>query len=194
MIKAIILAAGKSSRMGIPKWKLCIPTGETFLEYLGSVYHEAGIKSVMVVNKRDYALLRKSEIPPFIDVVINPNPGLGRISSIQKGIEAAGENRFFFVHNIDNPFICTEMIQTMLRNQENNVDVAIPVFEGKGGHPVLITKKVADALLQCRPPLPVFRDFLNRFSIHKVEYNDPRILLNINTSSDYDNFRAIPLP
>jgi molybdenum cofactor cytidylyltransferase len=192
-LKAIILAAGKSSRMGVPKWSLRMATGETFLDYLVLKYLLEGVESVLVVNERDKEMLKKIKLPHQLTVVVNPNPALGRVSSIQQGLGAAGEVKACFIHNIDNPFVSHHLVTGLLHAMDGH-DCVVPVFDGKGGHPLLISKKLMDDLMQCRHPLPVLSEFITRYKVYRIEFPERAILLNINSPSDYHDFMAIPLP
>src|SRR5262245_43302983 len=49
MFPAIVLAAGKSSRMGSPKALLKLPNGETFLTQVVRTFVDAGVDDVVVV-------------------------------------------------------------------------------------------------------------------------------------------------
>ncbi|TVQ13638.1 MAG: hypothetical protein EA361_09285 [Bacteroidetes bacterium] len=187
----IILAAGHSSRMGVPKWKLSMPSGETFLEYIVREYSRAGIAPVVVVNDQQEGLLFQEMLPENLQIAVNPHPEKGRMYSLQCGLGLIKDAGPCFVHNIDNPFVSSSLIEKMAGALQGH-DYLVPVCKDKGGHPLLINEKVATAVLNCPEPLPVLRDFLKNFNGYRMDFPDERILLNINTPQAYRSFLSIP--
>ena len=112
----IILAAGKSGRMGKPKFLLEHVSGETFLHRLITVYQRAGIHEMVVVvnsidfeNHSDYF----STLPERVKIIQNPTPEQGRLLSIQLGTGALSGNTPCFIHNIDNPFVENNLLEQL---------------------------------------------------------------------------------
>ena len=74
---AIILAAGKSERMGYPKFMLRCADGQTFLQKLVSGFLLFGCRQVVVVlNEHEYqkVLLQIPEFPSEVLLVENSHP------------------------------------------------------------------------------------------------------------------------
>jgi len=96
MIPAIVLAAGKSSRMGRTKALLPAgPSGETFLNRVIRVLREGGADPIVVVIGGDAAAVRAS-LPrdeASLAVVENPHFEDGQLSSLHVGL-AAVEQRY----------------------------------------------------------------------------------------------------
>lgn len=66
-VSVIILAAGKSSRMGQPKMLLKLKNALSFMENLLIEYTGFGCKKVIVVlNTENYQLLEESDLPSII--------------------------------------------------------------------------------------------------------------------------------
>jgi len=183
---AIILAAGKSTRMGRPKFTLALPNGTTFLENIINQYSGFGCTEIVVVlNSEGIELNEKKplNISTQIKIVLNPHPEYGRFYSIRTGIKHI-INNFTFIHNIDNPYAKIEVLNQMY-NAKNEADLIKPVNNGKGGHPVLISKKICDHILQEKKNNINFKDVLNKFLTHEVVVQDNMIHLNINTYDEY---------
>lgn len=183
---AIILAAGNSSRMGKPKFMLDMPNGGPFLENIARQYAEFGCPQIIaVLNNEGIDLIKKhpQNLPPQTQLVLNPFPDLGRFHSIKTGIKSINHN-FTFIHNVDNPFAKKEVLEH-LHDAKSEADVIKPVKDGKGGHPVLISRQVMDLILQETKNDLNFKEFLKRFSTKKVEVHDSAILQNINTYGEY---------
>ena len=187
METCVILAAGNSIRMGKPKPLLRFNEKQNFLERIVSVYGSAGIKEIVVVTNAEVLdRIRVSVSPSFKEsrFVLNSQPELGRFYSIKLGIELVKKNTMVFLQNIDNPFITQEIIAD-LKNQIGTSDYAVPEFEGRPGHPVLLSKKMVDALSAQENYDVNFRDFLKLYRGKTVPANDPGIMVNINTPEDY---------
>src|SRR5688500_16443820 len=93
MVPAVVLAAGRSSRMGRPKALLpCGPGQETFVARVVSrVRRGGGGGDVLVVGRPDDTALREEldrlALPPrFVE---NPDPDRGQLSSLIAGLNVA---------------------------------------------------------------------------------------------------------
>jgi len=186
----IILAAGLSSRMGQPKFGIILPNGKTFLEHICCRYADSGCEEIVAVINREGALgLKMStyQYPKNVTFTINSNPESGRFGSILCGLAALNPARVVFIHNVDNPFVSGEILLQMSVNLAG-YDFVKPVYEGRGGHPVLISKNVIVAAYAQNDSSTIFRDFLKVFNGKTVEVSEDSILCNINTPGDLDKF------
>ncbi|MFW5707290.1 MAG: nucleotidyltransferase family protein [Bacteroidota bacterium] len=186
---AIILAAGNSSRMGMPKWKLALPGGDTFLGYIARRYLEAGILPVAVVSQGSANAVRNDCMAEGLITVENPLPEKGRMYSLQCGLQAVHAPACCFIHNVDNPFFSGPVISAMLAHLKD-YDYVIPEIAGRGGHPVLLSSSLLIEILKCKHPLPVLRDYLKGFNGLRWPVSEHGILLNINTPGAYHEFLA----
>jgi len=185
---ALILAAGNSSRMGTSKHALKFDDNHTFAEKIISQAFDFGCQKTAIVLNSNDAKNFKSGIPAEkLTLVINPYPEKGRFYSIKLGLESLNFAGYVFVINVDNPFFQTETLFN-LSDKIPDFEVAIPVYQGMRGHPVLLSPDVVrKAILQTDISLQ-FRDFLTRFNQVFVEVEDRHILTNINTPEDYESF------
>jgi len=105
----VILAAGFSGRMGIPKLSLPFDEKQTFTEKIISTYLTAGCKNiVLVVNRQGNEVLRQQTdflTESNVSVVLNTFPQRERFYSLQLGLKLLDGFRAVFVQNIDNPFV-----------------------------------------------------------------------------------------
>ena len=88
---------------------------------------------------------------------------------------------------MDNPFVNTKILESLL-SQDVNTDYIVPSFDGKGGHPILISNKVCQALISAEKNDLVLSDFLKGYDKKRVIVDDKRILININTHTKYQDF------
>jgi molybdenum cofactor cytidylyltransferase len=180
----IIPAAGNSGRMGSDKALLPYGNGLSFAENLIKSYSEFGAQPVvMVVNKNlDLSGFNTSQSV----TVLNEHTDWGRSYSIFLGSKKAQKDYACFLHNIDNPFVGTELLNLLLDTIKPDSYV-VPGYQGKGGHPVLLGKRIV-GYLQNLDEVHDFREVLKLFNRIEVPYNDERILWNINTPVDYEKF------
>ena len=188
----IILAAGKSSRMGQPKFKLMMPEGISFLEHIVRQYLDVGCEQIiLVVNAEDSHFLTNGTGSKLdYQIVINEHPESGRLFSLQKGMNTTGGKGFFFFQNIDNPFASPNLLNALYEKRQK-ADLIKPVYNGKGGHPVLISEKIARELLQLNDRTISLRDFLAPYPTLRLETEDKNILVNINTREDLEKLYLV---
>jgi molybdenum cofactor cytidylyltransferase len=180
----IIPAAGNSGRMGSDKALLPYGNGLSFAEKLIKSYSEFGTQTVVVVvNKNlDLSGFDTSQLV----TVLNEHTDWGRSYSIFLGSKKVQNDCTCFLHNIDNPFVGTELLNLLLDTIKPDSYV-VPVYHGKGGHPVLLGNGIV-GYLQNQDKVFDFREVLNQFNRIEVPYNNEQILLNINTPEDYEMF------
>lgn len=181
---AVIPAAGNSLRMGEPKTHLKFPDGTTFATHLIKSFSEAGADPVVLIinnnTKHPSAELGNAVI------VENRFTELGRSYSIKLGLQMIKRNLPCFIQNVDNPYFNVELIHHLLENARND-SYLVPVYNGKGGHPVLLGQEIVSAIL-VKDPYPDFIEVLQNFRRIDIAWNDPGILVNINYPSDYENY------
>lgn len=183
---AVILSAGSSGRMGIPKALLKLPGGISFLEHSVSTFFECGITCVnAVVHPTVYKVLeyRKPWFFDDVNFIINQQQEKGRLFSILTGLDQIGDCRFAFLHNVDQPFLSEDLLLGMMKKTEKAAYV-VPAFEGNSGHPLLLEAEVIAAVKQSDLSHDL-RSILNVF--HKNLYHclNPLVCENINTPQDY---------
>jgi molybdenum cofactor cytidylyltransferase len=181
---AVIPAAGLSERMSTGKGMLLYDKDCCFAEHIISCFGNYGCNPiVMVINKTfNIARLKNCNFLP----VINHKLNLGRSYSIHLGLQLNPRGTSCFIQNIDNPFLEKPLLDSLLEAVDAD-SYAVPVYEGRRGHPVLLGKRVAEHI-RYRPYTMDFREELKAFSRIEVPYPDRRILWNINTPEDYTRF------
>lgn len=187
---AVILAAGKSERMGMPKLGLKFDASTSFAEkIIGTILEIEPLECVLVINQDGLEFINKEviKIPDKVKIVLNDDPDKGRFYSLQCGLKSLNSRRNILITNIDNPFINKDICLKMLR-QINDCDYIYPVFNGKGGHPLLINKTVAEGILLQDNTQMNLKEFLKRYRKKTNNVSDQSVLININNKSDYKHF------
>lgn len=184
---AIILSAGKSSRMGVPKFSLRFNETSTFLENIINEYSKFGCNEIVVVLNPDSASYIKQldlNLPSNSKIVINAHPEWERFYSLKLGAKALDFPANAFVSNIDNPFVSQDVLNCLASKGEG-FNYVNPTYNGKGGHPFLISEKVIVDLINEKQDQIHLKEFLSRYSRKSVEVSDDTILVNINTEEEF---------
>ncbi len=182
----LILAAGLSERMGVPKFLLGYDNSVTFYEKIIDGYLKSGISHmVMVINRDDFKHLNRYKNK--IEVVVNDYPGRGRFYSFVTGLKAFGGIKNIFVHNVDNPFVIEPVLNKMISDLKTRHYV-VPVYQGKGGHPVLLSSQIVADAVSLYDYNNNIKEYLKKFGrINRVTCR-AEVTVNINTPGDYEKF------
>lgn len=186
----IILAAGKSERLGFPKLSLEYNEQHTFIEQIAQEYSVFGCKVIIVVVNKvglEYIKEHHLKFPVNAVLVVNEYPEWHRFYSLKTGVKALKECQSVFIHNVDNPFV-NHQILTELLESSDSTDYIIPEYKGKGGHPILISKKIVDHIISIDENQVHLKEFLNQYSKLKTPVQDEKVLVNINTMDEYKKF------
>lgn len=186
---AVILSAGRSLRMGRPKMMLPFDDSRTFLDVITERYSHFGCREiVLVVNAENSPLANSVVAKKRVSVAVNTHPEWQRFYSVQVGLKAMKEENPVFIHNIDNPFVDGELLQKMGAVLPVKGYV-VPVFQGRGGHPVLLSAEVARQIVASPDPFVNLKMFLKSFGRVEVESENDNVLVNINTMQEYLKFK-----
>lgn len=188
MFSFIILASGKSERMGRDKAFLPFDLNHSFIQQILTVYLSlVGSKGVIVANKYNFKAI-ESQLKSFsqsIKLVENSNPELGRMHSIRLGLREISNEESMFIQNIDNPFITKDILQQMLRACKPNVFL-VPRHQDKNGHPILLGSEIVASLRTSNED--DFKSFLHTQNKMSIVVTNQRIHANINTPMDYEKW------
>lgn len=188
-VAGIVLAAGRSSRMGSPKPLLEIE-GETFLSRAVRVLREGGCDPVVVIvpPKETEGPMGEIARAGGALAVDNPDPAAEPIDSIQIGLgEMEDDVAAAVVLPVDVPLSGPDAVREVIAAwSANPAPLARPVREGRPGHPVLFARATWDEL--SAPDLAHgARDVVHRHrrEILAVEVSDPGVLEDVDTPADY---------
>ncbi len=187
----LILAAGFSGRMGVPKFSLPYDKNQTFLTKIIRSYQSAGCKKiVVVVNRTGQEFLREHEFfcdNSDISMVLNTFPERERFYSLQTGLKRFQDGRPVFIQNIDNPFVQPALLHRLAESFSAESFV-VPYYNGRGGHPVLLSGKIVSDLMASPDYRQNMRDFLQAYPKIYCPVEDEEILVNINSRQEYKKY------
>jgi len=120
-IGAIILAGGKSSRMGTDKGLLML-NNKPMIGYIIETLLQITNDIIIVSNNNEYA---KFNIPIYTDLIKESGPLAGIYTGLIHSKHAKN-----IVISCDVPFVSVELLNFLIKNSENN-DVIIPTNNNK---------------------------------------------------------------
>jgi molybdenum cofactor cytidylyltransferase len=192
MIAGVILAAGRSTRMGRPKSLLTCRDGRTFARALVDALRDGGVSPLVIVGRPDDRALRGEveAIGSPVTFVANSDADAGgQLSSVLAGLrEADGPDlSALMVVPVDAPLIAAETVSTLIAAfGATAAPVVRARYQGRNGHPVIFSRKVFGELRAADPALgakAVLRAHANH--IVNVDVDDPGVLGDIDTPDDY---------
>jgi CTP:molybdopterin cytidylyltransferase MocA len=190
MIPAVVLAAGKSTRMG--RTKALLPLGgETFVSRIVRTFRSAGVEEVVVVVGHDAE--RVSDVLSRMDaaprVIVNPDYESGQLSSILAGLRAVDRPgvHAMLLTLVDVPLVAADTVRAVLsRYRTSSAPVVRPVNGNRHGHPVLLDRRLFGLLRGAAPAAgakPIVRAHAS--ALGDVEVSDEGAFTDIDTPEEY---------
>jgi molybdopterin-guanine dinucleotide biosynthesis protein A len=126
-VAAVVLAGGRSSRMGTPKAALEWH-GSTLLRRTTGLLQRAVDGPVVVARAPGQEL---PALPADVEVADDPQEGLGPLQGLATGLAAVGDRAdVAFVCATDLPFLHLAFVRLVLSALDGGADVALPVAGG----------------------------------------------------------------
>ncbi|MDA4126696.1 MAG: nucleotidyltransferase family protein [Thaumarchaeota archaeon] len=187
LISAVVLAAGRSARFGELKQLLKVGK-ENLLETVVHRFLSSSVDEVVIVlGFRAEEILANSEFGTS-RVVMNHDYEQGLGTSLKTGIEAANpEASAAIVALGDQPLLSVETIDAIIRRYtETHGPIVAPYYGRRRGNPVLFDKSIFPELTKVVGDEGATR-VIGRMEekIVKVSVDDPGVVFDIDTESDY---------
>ena len=200
MIPAIVLAAGKSMRMGRPKAMLPLEGGDTFLTRIVRTFLDAEIDDVVVVVGADANVIVNAFAASGLAArfVENTEFEQGQLSSLLVGLRVVDRPGLAatLVTLVDVPFVAPSTVRAVVdRYRRTHAPVVRPVSGARHGHPVLIDRSLFDFIRAAEPSAgakQVVRAYAS--SAGDVEVEDEGAFADIDTPEEYDRAATLERP
>ena len=198
----VLLAGGKSERMGTDKGLLKFNNNYWILEQLNRISNST-IQEVIIglgFHSQHYFEAipwLKNDLTNFVSyqnlnikVIINNKPELGSFSTLQTVLKVVPKKSTIILNHIDIP-ILNAMELNKIISTEN--DVVLPNFNNKNGHPIKLSENVWNTLLdldvtKADSRLDIQLKKVNPNKISTVEVFDRAVILNLNTKKEWNSF------
>jgi len=189
MIAGIVLAAGRSRRMGSPKAFLRLD-GRTFLERAITALRDGGCGRVTVVTgPADDPVGREvADAAAHLGagVAVNPDPASEQVDSLRAGLRAlSGEEEAAVVLPVDVPGVTAELVRAVIDAFRAGAAPVVQPYDGaRHGHPVLFARATWPALLHGDLPDGA-RTVVHAHAAARAEVRVPALHTDVDTPDDY---------
>jgi molybdenum cofactor cytidylyltransferase len=189
-VAAIILAAGRSSRMGA--FKALLPFGpKTVIESCIDAMRDAGVQTVIVVVGADRAADVQEHLQDSkVVFAVNPDAGSEMSASIALGVSVVPDKiKAVLILPVDHAAVPAEAISTVFDEWKKGAVLVKPVIGERGGHPVLVDLRFRNELLNLNPA----QGLKGLFDAHKAQV--ARVPVHSNyvarDMDTWDDYRAL---
>jgi len=186
---AIVLAAGKSSRMGSNKLLLPID-GKTIIEHI--LENLADYDTIVVTGHRT------EDIEPIIKkygarIVHNPDYEQGMTTSFQVGLRALDDDvdAVFMVLSDTFGFKSSLLEEMELKLASTTVLLVSPIYDGRRGHPVLVAYELFKEFLGLGEGETMRDVVLRHEDEHEYVQGDIWTRIDLDTPEDYENVKRL---
>jgi molybdenum cofactor guanylyltransferase len=203
---AIVLAGGRSSRMGSPKAALDWH-GSTLLRRVTGIVARSVDGPVVVVSAPGQTL---PALDPAVEVAADEREGRGPVQGIAAGLTAIGDRaEVAYVSSTDVPLLHPAFVRRVVGALDDQVDVVLPEVGGyrqplSAAYRVELLSAIND-LIEADRMRPAFlfersrvlhlgeADLLRNGALARL---DPALasVSNLNERADYERARALPAP
>jgi molybdenum cofactor cytidylyltransferase len=191
-IGAIVLAAGRSTRMGAAK--MTLSWGDTTV--IGQVVRvllDSGVPEILVVTGGAQSEVQRALQGLPVREIYNPDYQQGEmLSTFKLGLSNLGEDLDAVLVVLgDQPQIERKVVLSLMKVYSDTLSgLVVPSYYMRRGHPWLMDRSLWPAALALQEPATL-RDFLaeNQSSIQYVNVDTPTILQDLDTPGDYRKYQ-----
>ena len=187
MISAILLAAGKSTRMnGINKLTKEIKGTPTIKHSIKNILSSSVNELVIVLGYENKIVEKLIDKNPKIKIIFNDNFKNGIASSIKIGLENISDKaEAFFICLADMPMVNHNTYNKMIESR-NIKEIIVPNYKGEKGNPVLFSKSMKNEIISIQGDLGAKKIIKsNKNKVLNLETNDQGVTIDFNTQDSF---------
>ncbi len=177
-ITGIILAGGKSSRMGQDKGLMMLD-GRPMVQHIINVVKLLVDEIIIIANNTEY---RKFDLPVYEDLIKDQGP----LAGIYSGLNYSKSEKNIIL-SCDAPFVSKELISYLIKNGANH-DVTIPKYDNKTHQLIGVYSKSCLATIKSEldKGQRKIKKALSKVNLNIVDGNkfDKKQFANLNAISD----------
>jgi molybdenum cofactor cytidylyltransferase len=183
-VAAILLAAGKSRRMGSCKQLLPLGGVTVIGRCLDNLITGGAGEVVVVVSEENYEVADAVRAYP-VRIVVNQESDGDMASSVRAGCDALpAEISGVIVALCDYPLVSTATVSRLIAEHTDFPgSIIIPCHGGRRGHPLLFPRSTLNELTSGL----ILRDLVKRNPerLRCLDVDDPGVLIDMDTPEDY---------
>jgi molybdenum cofactor cytidylyltransferase len=187
-VSAILLAAGKSERMGRNKLLMPFEGGTVIERTLDNLLASQAGEIVVVVGARAQEMGGAVGKHP-VTIVLNPNYARGMSTSLVTGVQMVSKQaKFALVALADQPFVTPQTYDRLIEAAlSTDKGIVVPVYRKQRGNPILIHAGYFLEVLRFTGDVGG-RELLASYpdDVLEVKVPDEGIVINLNTPEEYE--------
>jgi len=183
--------------MGRPKLALPWANGIPIIAHMVELFRDARVDPIVVVTGANREAIESCLRDYPVVLAHNPDHAAsGMIGSVRIGLRAIQETtcEAALISPGDLPSMLSETLRSLIAAfRESGTGIVAPSYEGRRGHPVLLSRPQWLAILEM-PEKRTLREFLRERpdDVQHVVVEDPGILLDLDLPEDYESSTSIP--
>jgi CTP:molybdopterin cytidylyltransferase MocA len=185
----VILAAGAGMRLGgVAKALLAAGGGRTFLAQILATARAVGLdRAIVVVGPPFGEEVAKHAADLGAEVAVNPHPEHGMASSVALGFHAIAGTacEAAWLWPVDHPDVRESTLRALIDALGDHAAVR-PVFDGRGGHPPLISRALWPQLAACADAPAGARSVLAEADVVDIAVGDEGCVRDVDTAFDVE--------
>ena len=185
-VAALILAAGRSRRMGA--FKPLLPFGkQTVIQSCIDYLRRGGVGTIVVVLGHRANEVRDRLENQTVQFTTNPDLDSAMSASIVAGIRVLPTSaQAVLIAPVDHPAVPPAVVSNLIDEWEKGALLVIPTWQARGGHPVLIDMRYREQLQNLDPA----RGLRSLFEAHpgdvkRFPVDSPFVARDMDTWDDY---------
>ena len=183
-----MLAAGESTRMGKSKALLSWQS-KYLIEYQIASLVTCGVKEVVVVLGHEAEKITDAvTFENQTRIVVNENYKSGKSSSVITGLQNMAANAGdILILAVDQPRTPNLLIDLIKAHNRNVSKITIPVFQNRGGHPIIFPNDLLTQMMKIDESTKGLRYIVNNNPelVNRWETQNPEVLIDVNTMQSY---------
>jgi len=186
LISGVVLAAGISSRLGVPK-QLLAYRGKPLIAHVVESLLVSQVDEVVVVLGNRAEQVMEVLAGYSIRTIINPEFTAGQSTSLKAGLTAlSSATRAALFMLGDQPLVNAQTINLLIDRYRLAGGIVAPYFNGKRGNPVLFDRDFFKEISFLSGDVGA-REIIHRHpeSLVKVDVADSGVVFDVDTWADY---------
>jgi len=192
LIAGVVLAAGSSSRLGVPK-QLLVYRGMPLIAHVVENLLISQVDDIIVVLGSGAEQVANALEGYSVKLIFNREFAAGQSTSLKAGLavlDSATQAALFVLG--DQPLVSAETINLLIEHYWSaRGGIITPYFRGKRGNPVLFDRVFFEEISSLSGDVGA-REIILRHpeKIVKVDVSDVGVIIDIDTWTDYDSLVA----